>query len=103
MSRMVCSFLICLTLLLSGCAAVTISQDGTSDFKYQPDFEEAQHFFLWGLIGDKHINVKEICGSKPAVQMQSKFTAMNVLYTGLTLGLYLPRTARVWCKRDNEI
>lgn len=91
------------TLILSGCAAVTITESGNSDFTYRPDYEQSKHFFLWGLVGEHHIDVTKICEQKKVIQMQSKFSAINVLYSGLTLGLYLPRTAKVWCEREKEI
>jgi len=89
-------------LLLSSCAAITITETGESDFRYRPHYEETKQFFLWGIIGEHRVNTKEICGEKQVVQMQTKFSAMNVLYSTLTLGLYLPRTAKVWCQREEE-
>jgi len=95
--------LIILTLTLSGCAAVTITESGQPDFKYRPHYEESKHFFLWGLFGEHHINVTEICTDLPVKQMQTKYSALDVLYSTLTLGLYLPRTAKVWCQRETEV
>lgn len=95
-------FLITTLLTLSGCAAVTITESGNADFRYRPHFEETKHFFLWGLIGEHTVNTQQICGQRQVVQMQSKFTAKDVLFAGVTLGLYLPRTARVWCKRKDD-
>lgn len=91
-------FLPYLLLVLSGCAGVTITHSGDSDFQTRPHYEESKHFFLWGVIGEHHVNVKEVCIDKPVKQMQSKFSAQDVLWSTLTLGLYLPRTAKVWCQ-----
>ena len=87
---------------LSGCAAVTITQSGESDFQYRPQYEESKYFFFWGLIGEHHINVKEICQEKPVKQMQTKYSGWDVLWGSLTLGLYLPRTAKVWCRQETQ-
>ncbi len=87
-------------LLLGGCAAVTITESGEGNFSYRPHYEERKHFFLWGVIGEHRINVQQICRQRPVIQMQTKFSAMDVLYSTLTLGIYLPRTAKVWCKRE---
>ena len=95
--------LITLAITFSGCAAVTITESGLSDFKYRPHYEESKHFFLWGLIGEHHIDVTTICRERPVKQMQTKYSAMDVLYSTLTIGLYLPRTAKVWCELENEV
>jgi hypothetical protein len=92
----------CLFLVLSGCAAVTITQSGESNFENRPQYEESKKFYLWGLIGEHHINVKEICQDKAVKQMQTKFSSWDVLWSGLSLGLYLPRTAKVWCEEENK-
>lgn len=90
-------------LTLTGCAAITITESGGSDFQYRPHFEESKPFFLWGIVGEHHINTQEICGARPVVQMQSKFSSWDVLYSVITLGIYLPRTAKVWCEREAEV
>ena len=91
-----------LFLALTGCAAVTITQSGESDFQYRAQYEESKHFFLWGLIGEHHVNVQEICQDKPVRQLQSKFSSWDVLWGSLSLGLYLPRTAKVWCQVETK-
>jgi len=104
MSKALNLIFITLALMLSGCAAVTITESGPSDFQYRPHYEESKHFFLWGLIGEHHIDITKICTLKqPVKQMQTKYSAMDVLWSTLTLGLYLPRTAKVWCQREAQI
>jgi hypothetical protein len=95
-------FVLSLALSLGGCAAVTITESGPSDFTYRPHYEESKHFFFWGLIGEHHIDVTQICRSYPVKQMQSKFSATDILFATLTAGLYLPRTAKVWCELGNN-
>ena len=87
---------------LSACATVTITDRGDPSFKYRPHYKESRHFFLWGLIGEHTINTQQICREKPVVQMQTRFEPMDVLFATLTLGLYLPRTAMVWCEREEQ-
>lgn len=103
MSKLPGYFLLSLIIMLSGCAAVTITETGEPNFRYYPNYEESKPFFLWGLIGDHRIDVSKICTEKPVVQMQTKFSSWDVLYSALTLGLYLPRTAKVWCERESEV
>lgn len=90
-------------ILLNGCAAVTITDRGTTDMRYRPNYEETKHFFLWGLVGEHRVNTQAICKDRPVAQLQSKFLPRDVLYATLTLGLYLPRTARVWCERQENL
>jgi hypothetical protein len=94
--------IVCVLITLSGCAGVTVTQSGKSDFQYRPQYQESKYFFLWGLIGEHHINVREICQDKPVRQMHTKFTGWDVLWGSLTLGLYLPRTAMVWCQEESN-
>ncbi|MDX1453098.1 MAG: Bor family protein [Oleiphilaceae bacterium] len=88
-------------ILFSGCAAVTITESGQPDFRYRPHYEQTKHFFLWGLIGEHTVNTRKVCGKTPVAQMQTKFKGYDVLFATLTGGLYLPRTAMVWCKRED--
>ena len=102
MSKISSITLLFLIISLSGCAAVTITESGESNFKYYPDYSESKHFFLWGLIGEHHIDVTQICTKTPTTQMQTKFSGLDIFYSAITLGLYLPRTAIVWCEREGE-
>ena len=102
MSKFTTLFVLILAMSLSGCAAVTITESGPSDFKYRPHYDESKYFFFWGLIGEHRIDVTKICRKQPVKQMQSKYSATDVLFATLTLGLYLPRTAKVWCELENE-
>ena len=93
-------FLLALALLnLVGCAAITITEQGKADFLYRPHYKESKPFFFWGMLGEHRINTQQICRGRPVVQMQTKFEPMDILYTTLTLGIYMPRTAKVWCER----
>jgi len=102
MSKILSISLLSLIITLSGCAAITITESGQSNFQYRPDYEESKHFFLWGLIGSHHIDVTKICTDSPTIQMQSKYSGWDVLYTALTAGLYSPRTAIVWCEKEGD-
>ncbi len=102
MSKLIKYGLLSLVITLTGCAGVTITETGQADFRYRPHYEESKHFFLWGFIGEHHVDVRKICRDRPVKQMQSKFTATNLALMTLTAGLYVPRTARVWCELENE-
>ena len=84
---------------LYACAAITITERGDPDFLYRPHYKESKPFFFWGLVGEHRVNTQQICRGRPVVQMQTKFEPLDILYTTLTLGIYMPRTAKVWCER----
>ena len=86
-----------ITAAASGCATVTLTQQGERKISSHPTYEKSEAFFLWGLVGDKYIDVKEVCGTRDVKQMQTQFTFVDELLTFITLGIYAPRTARVWC------
>ncbi|KZZ40231.1 Bor/Iss family lipoprotein [Oleiphilus sp. HI0117] len=84
MSKISTLFVLFLAISLGGCAAVTITESGPSDFRYRPHYEESKHFFLWGFIGEHHIDVTKICRQQPVKQMQSKYSATDVLFATLS-------------------
>ena len=84
-------------LLLAGCYSVTVRPDGGFKVATKPTFEQRQDFYLWGLVGERHVNVKDVCNGNP-VQFQSQRTFVDGLLGLVTLGIYAPETARIWCK-----
>lgn len=88
---------LCATLSL-GCFGVTMRTDGTQNVGRAPDWKVRQGFYLWGLVGEHHVDVTEICKDGKAVQMQTIRTFGNMFLTFITFGLYVPGEARVWCE-----
>ncbi len=109
------------SLLIGGCSTVTIRdfgterifaesryelwgvtlpwapQKGTRKLVAEPSYESSAAFFLWGLVGEAHVNVDQICGSNVPKQLQAQHTFVDSFLTILTLGIYAPRTVKVWC------
>lgn len=86
--------------LISSCQTVTISPDGKkTTLSSTPTYERSHNFFLWGLVGESNINVEEICTERSVKQMQTQQTFVNGLLSKITLGIYTPRTAKVWCEK----
>lgn len=83
--------------LASGCATVTASNDG-SRRSGAPSYEDRTWFLFGGFISDKHVDVKQVCGGRGAVQVQSQHTFVDGLIGVATLGILSPRTAKVWCE-----
>jgi hypothetical protein len=97
-SRLLTSSLCVLTLLTTGCFSVTSRPDGGFKVATKPNFEQRQDFFLWGLVGESHIDVRTVCAPGKVAQMQSQLTFVDGLLNVVTLGIYSPQSARVWCK-----
>lgn len=91
-----------LTAALAGCATVTITPHGESKLASSPTYESKKAFFLFGLIGERHVDVQDICQSRSVRQMQTVDTFSDRLLTFVTLGIYTPRTARVWCDGEGN-
>jgi len=85
--------------LTAGCATVTATPNGQPKLASTPQFEQTQSFFFWGLTPDKQtIDVAQVCAGSGVRQMQTQSTFEDGLFSVVTLGIYSPRTARVWCE-----
>jgi hypothetical protein len=91
------ALLLGMSLLAVGCSTVTIRDQGTQKLVAEPSYESSKAFFLGGLVGEAHVDVDQICGSNVPKQLQAQHTFVDSLLTGLTLGIYAPRTVKVWC------
>lgn len=85
-------------LTLSACANVTITKGGGDPVSASPNYEDSKSYFIGGLVGEHTVDVKKACDGGEAKQMQSRTTFLNGVVSILTLGIYTPRTARVWCE-----
>ncbi|MDB5105750.1 MAG: Bor family protein [Fibrobacteres bacterium] len=83
---------------LSACASATIRPEGGEKVGGAPTYEESKSYFWWGLSGEHEINVVEVCKGKEVEQIQSQYTFLDGVKTFFTLGIYAPKTAKVWCK-----
>ena len=59
-------------------------------------YEEKGNFFLWGLVGEKEVDLKKLCPAGPA-RWQNQQTFVDGLIGTVTLGIYIPRTINVEC------
>lgn len=84
-------------ILLTGCYAVTSRPEGGYQVATEPTFEQRQDFYLWGLVGESHINTQQVCSGSAVTQLQSKVTPVDALLGLITLGIYAPESAKVWC------
>lgn len=83
---------------LTACQTVTIRPEGSRYKKSsKADYEQVHDFFLWGLVGKQYINVSAICPKRNIEQIQTQSSFLNRVVFVVTLGIYSPRTAKVWC------
>ncbi len=83
------------------CSTVTVKGKDTSkaSLKSEPTYEVSKPYFLWGLVGEHHFDIHQICNGKGAEQIQTEFTVLDSALSIITLGIYNPRTAKIWCTR----
>ena len=82
---------------LSGCSTVTYRDKGIAKMNSEPAYESSKSYFLWGLVGEHHIDAKAACNGKRVTQIQAQDTFLDGFLGALTGGIYLPRTAKIWC------
>ncbi len=90
-----------MALTLCACSTVTIQPQAQQKISSKPTYQESKSFFLFGLVGEHHVDVTQICGGKEPLQMQSQQTFVDGALTILTLGIYTPHTAKVWCPQES--
>ena len=83
---------------LAGCSTITINPEGVQKLDTQPTYTDRKHFYFWGLAGEHHVDVNEACSGDRPVQMQAQKTFSDATLSLITLGIYWPRHASVWCK-----
>ncbi|EEV24828.1 lipoprotein [Actinobacillus minor 202] len=82
--------------LLSGCATQTAYINDSSSGKLS--YEDNQSFFLFGIGQENTVNAVQICsGESKIAKVESELTGKNILLGLVTLGIYTPRAARVYC------
>jgi len=95
-----CKFLLaflCL-LMISSCSRVTVRPEGIYKISSPPSYEESLPFYIFRLVGEQHVNVKEICSGREVQQIETVETFLDRILGIVTIGIYTPRTIRVWCK-----
>lgn len=81
----------------SACSTVTITEKGIAKLDSHPTYEDSRPFYLWGLVGEERVDVKTICQGRSAKQVQAQDTFLDSFLGIITIGIYRPRTAKVWC------
>lgn len=87
-----------LLIFLSGCASVTVRPHGGVKDNSQADYVDSLPFYMAGLVGNHKVNVNEACEGREVTQMQTVTSLSDWLLSLMTLSIYSPRTAKVWCE-----
>ena len=85
-----------LSLMVSGCAqqSFRVNNDVTID----PKETKTAHFFVSGLGQTETIDAAKVCGgADKVVKTEVQQTFLNGFLSVITLGIYTPREARVYC------
>lgn len=99
MNYMKMTALAAVLMLCTACATVTVLPNGGSKVSSKPTYESSYSYFLWGLVGEHQLNVSDICNGKSPRQLQTQFTFLDGFLSTITLGIYSPKSAKVWCKQ----
>ena len=57
-------------------------------------------FYFWGFVGEHEVDVNEACDGANVTQMQTVMSSSDYLIGMITLFIYAPRTAKVWCEEE---
>ncbi|MCV6614846.1 MAG: Bor family protein [Cellvibrionaceae bacterium] len=87
-------------LTLSACTSVTIRPSGGEKLHREPDYIDSKAFYLFGLIGEHEVDVNQVCEGAEVEQMQTIISSNDYLLGLITLFIYSPRTAKVWCRHE---
>ena len=83
---------------LTACSSVTMRPYGGEKITTKPTYQSSKDYYWWGLRNKYQINTSEICQGRRVMQMQSVSTLSDWIFQTLTIGIYFPRTAKVWCE-----
>ena len=83
---------------LSGCAQQTFKvNNGIAE---TPTQETRQSFFINGIGQSKTIDAAQVCGgADKVIRTEVQESGTDVLLRIVTLGIYTPREARVYCAK----
>ncbi|PNK60830.1 Bor family protein [Psychrobacter sp. FDAARGOS_221] len=97
MRKLLTSAMLGSVLLASGCATQTATLQPTQ--AATPSMTTSHSFYIGGIGQEKTVDAAQVCGGASNVtKVQTMQTGKEVLLSVVTLGIYTPRTAQVYCK-----
>ena len=84
---------------LSACAQQGYVVNGKPSAQAEPSYEENSGFWFSGIFNQTdEINAAEICGGADKIAyVDARDSGKNILISIVTLGIYTPRSKRVYC------
>lgn len=68
--------------------------------KSNPHYTKWSHFFFWGIGQESNLNAGEMCKEDGGVAfVETKLTFAQGLISGLSYGIYSPRTNNIYCNK----
>ena len=61
------------------------------------EHDQWNSFFLWGLVGEETLDVRQFCPGGQVAQVRTGANFLTGLVSFVTLGIYAPRMSYVWC------
>jgi hypothetical protein len=84
-----------LVVAVSGCYKATFMANPS--IARGQDHDQWNSFYLWGLVGDETLDVRQFCSGGQVAQVRTGANVLTGLVSFVTLGIYAPRMAYVWC------
>lgn len=85
-------------LAFPGCASVSFVRNPGTELSTEAAYTASAPFFFLGLVGGpQELYADRICLERGVDQIETVYSAQNFLSTLFTVGVYSPRTVRVWC------
>jgi hypothetical protein len=92
------SLLVAFVLGSTGCYKATFIRD--PDAIRGVEYDRWVSFFVFGLVGEKTLDVKEFCSDGRIAQVRTGGNFGTGLVSALTIGIYTPRKVYVSCAGD---
>lgn len=67
-----------------------------------PAYEGTTHFVFWGIGQQKDLRPTEICGEYAVAAVQTNYSFINGLLSGITYGIYSPRDYAIFCDKSKK-
>ena len=97
MKKLMTAALMGSVVLASGCATQTGLIQPTQ--QVTPTYSKSQTFFISGIGQEQTVNAAEVCGGAANVaKVQTVQEPVDIALSLVTVGIYTPRTAKVYCK-----
>ena len=91
-------FLLC-CLVIGGCMQTKFHLQDRDDAA-TATYDEAQHYFIFRLGQQKNIDAVALCkGIDKVKRVETETTFVNGLLGAITMGIYFPQQARVYCSK----